>query len=87
LKSAGVAADTTLLQSVSAPVSALTAALAGLKDALAVREDSALAEALHARDTLLPTMSAVRQAADNLEGLVADDLWPLPTYQEMLFIL
>jgi glutamine synthetase len=28
----------------------------------------------------------VRQSADALEGLVADDLWPLPTYQEMLFI-
>ena len=26
-------------------------------------------------------------AADELEALVADDLWPLPTYQEMLFIL
>ena len=25
--------------------------------------------------------------ADELEHLVADDLWPLPTYQEMLFIL
>ena len=24
--------------------------------------------------------------ADELEGIVADDLWPLPTYQEMLFI-
>ena len=30
---------------------------------------------------------AVREAADELEGLVADDLWPLPTYQEMLYIL
>ena len=29
----------------------------------------------------------VRPAADALETLVADDLWPLPTYQEMLFIL
>ena len=32
-------------------------------------------------------MAAVRTAADALETLVADDLWPLPTYQEMLFIL
>ncbi len=32
-------------------------------------------------------MAAVRSAADSLETLVADDLWPLPTYQEMLFIL
>jgi len=36
---------------------------------------------------VLPAMSAVRAAADELEGLVADDLWPLPTYQEMLYIL
>ena len=28
----------------------------------------------------------VRKYADELEGCVADDLWPLPTYQEMLFI-
>jgi glutamine synthetase len=32
-------------------------------------------------------MASVRAAADSLETLVADDLWPLPTYQEMLFIL
>jgi glutamine synthetase len=87
LKSAGVAADTTLLLSVTAPITALIDALAGLTEALAVSEDGGLVEALHARDTLLPAMSAVRQAADTLEGIVADDLWPLPTYQEMLFIL
>lgn len=32
-------------------------------------------------------MEAVRAAADRLEGAVADDLWPLPVYQEMLYIL
>ncbi len=32
-------------------------------------------------------MAEVRTAADALEGVVADDLWPLPTYQEMLYIL
>ncbi len=37
-------------------------------------------------DTVLPAMEQVRACADELEGLVADDLWPLPTYQEMLFI-
>ncbi|MGD1865090.1 MAG: glutamine synthetase III [Phormidesmis sp.] len=31
-------------------------------------------------------MGKVRDAADTLEGEVADDLWPLPTYEEMLFI-
>ena len=28
----------------------------------------------------------LRKAADKLETMVADDLWPLPTYREMLFI-
>jgi glutamine synthetase len=32
-------------------------------------------------------MDSVRSAADTLETLVADDLWPLATYQEMLFML
>jgi glutamine synthetase len=31
-------------------------------------------------------MLTLRKAADELEGIVADDLWPLATYQEMLFI-
>jgi glutamine synthetase len=38
------------------------------------------------RDTVIPAMNAVRAAADKLEKIVADDLWPLPKYQEMLFI-
>lgn len=33
-----------------------------------------------------PAMEAVRSVVDELEGIVADDHWPLPTYQEMLFI-
>jgi glutamine synthetase len=32
-------------------------------------------------------MATLRKAADHLEGIVADDLWPLATYQEMLFIM
>lgn len=36
--------------------------------------------------TIRPLMDKVRESADALEGEVADDLWPLPTYQEMLFI-
>jgi glutamine synthetase len=45
-----------------------------------------LAHAKHSRDAILPAMSAVRACGDKLETLVADDLWPLPTYQELLFI-
>jgi len=28
----------------------------------------------------------VRETADQLEMILPDDLWPLPTYREMLFI-
>ncbi len=45
-----------------------------------------MSAARFARDQLLPAMNQVRQIADALECVVADDLWPLPTYQEMLFI-
>lgn len=36
--------------------------------------------------TICDMMDSVRAAADALEAEVADDLWPLPTYEEMLFI-
>ena len=41
---------------------------------------------IHARDKQLAAMAEVREAADKLEKVVADDLWPLPKYEEMLFI-
>jgi glutamine synthetase len=87
LRAIGVEADTALLEEVTDLVSALRTALSGLRTALA--HDGAtttLEEAQHAA-TLLPAMAAVRTPTDALEHLVADDLWPLPTYQEMLFIL
>ena len=77
----------TMLAAVSAPISEMTGALTALKTAMSEHGgDSAAEEAAHAQ-SLLPLMDAVRSAADTLEGVVADDLWPLPTYQEMLFVL
>ena len=61
--------------------------IAQLKAALAESaSDDLLAEARHCCDVVLPAMNKLRGFADELEGVVADDLWPLPTYQEMLFI-
>src|SRR3954468_2390886 len=42
--------------------------------------------AIHARDKQIAGMAKVREAADRLEKIVPDDLWPLPKYAEMLFI-
>ena len=48
--------------------------------------DGGLKHAKYMRDTVIPAMDAVRETADRLERIVADDLWPLPKYSEMLFI-
>jgi glutamine synthetase len=42
--------------------------------------------AVYMRDTVIPAMEDTRDVADRLEKIVADDLWPLPKYSEMLFI-
>jgi glutamine synthetase len=38
------------------------------------------------RDSVVPAMEDARAVADTLETVVADDLWPLPKYSEILFI-
>ena len=42
--------------------------------------------AVYARDHQMTAMAKVRELGDRLEKVVADDLWPLPKYEEMLFI-
>lgn len=41
---------------------------------------------MYCAKTIRPLMDEVRTYADALEGEIADSFWPLPTYQEMLFI-
>jgi glutamine synthetase len=45
-----------------------------------------LDHAKYMRDEVIPAMAAVREVADKLEKVVADDIWPLPKYSEILFI-
>ncbi|MDE3130956.1 MAG: glutamine synthetase type III, partial [Acidobacteriota bacterium] len=49
-------------------------------------DDGTLVHARYMHDTVFPAMGAVREVADTLERVVADDLWPLPKYSEILFI-
>ena len=46
---------------------------------------SVQAEARAFVDEVIPAQNALREVADELETLVADDLWPLPKYRELLF--
>jgi glutamine synthetase len=38
------------------------------------------------RDKIVPAMASLRETGDSLEAIVPHDIWPLPTYREMLFI-
>jgi glutamine synthetase len=87
LKLVGYEFDTDTLDSVTELVKTLQDSIALLKKALAHQgSGSLLEEARYCNDDILPAMTMVRKYADELESWVADDLWPLPTYQEMLFI-
>ncbi|MQA89517.1 MAG: glutamine synthetase type III [Gemmatimonas sp.] len=43
-------------------------------------------KAHHMLEKIVPAMTEVRSLADRLEKVVPDDLWPLPTYRDMLFV-
>jgi glutamine synthetase len=88
-KAAGVdnAVQSELLRTLTTTLSDFQKALAKLDHEIEhTASGDVLAHAKHSRDGILPAMSAVRTLGDKLEGIVADDLWPLPTYREMLFI-
>lgn len=87
LKNAGITADTTVLKAVSDLIAKLQAGVAGLETASSKHvSDGVLAEAKHFCTAVIPAMAKVREAVDSLEAIVDDEQWPLPTFQEILFI-
>lgn len=88
MKSIGVETD-------HATISLLTSLIKKLQDSVSELEQLKKNEAtmpepqqhcLFLKDQVLPKMVEIRGYVDELENLVADDLWPLPTFQEMLYI-
>jgi glutamine synthetase len=78
-----------LAEEVAPVIKELHFALRALEDAnLAENQDDStpLKWARYVHDRVIPAMEDVREVADRLEKTVADDLWPLPKYAEMLFI-
>ena len=88
-KAAGVegASQVELLKTLTSAIGDFQKATANLEHALNHHADGEpIDHAKNSRDAILPAMAAVRTLGDKLETIVADDLWPLPTYREMLFI-
>ncbi len=48
--------------------------------------DEVSEKVFHMRDHVIPAMNAVRDAADRMEKVIPDDLWPLPSYRDILFV-
>ena len=57
-----------------------------LAKALDAHAGSTEKHAKHMRDAVVPAMADLREAGDQLEVAMPHELWPLPTYREMLFI-
>jgi glutamine synthetase len=88
LSSAGTSKTVVAIsEAVASALDALGEAITKLEVAhhAAHEEESVEAEARAYRDKVIPAQEVLRDAADTLETLVADDLWPLPKYRELLF--
>jgi glutamine synthetase len=87
LKSNGVELGNERLVLIAGLLSSMTSTADKLSAALAKHDFATVEEHMQfCANTIRPLMDEVRQYADGLEGEIADELWPYPTYQEMLFI-
>ena len=75
------------LEKVNSLVDELRAALDALREQNEeLGGETVHSKAYHMRDNVVPAMTAVRTVVDRLEKVVPDDMWPLPTYRDMLFV-
>jgi glutamine synthetase len=87
LKEVGIDFDLETAQKVAGLTKSMMDAASKLASAMSSHDfDSPEAHMQYLVKTIRPMMDDVRKYADGLEAEVADDLWPLPTYEEMLFI-
>jgi glutamine synthetase len=87
---AGVDASTQIkvLKQICSSITVLEQRIETLSEAIAkaAATHETEAKAKSYRDDVLPAMGALRTVVDELETMVAADLWPLPTYAQMLFM-
>ena len=76
----------TLASEARTAIGEFIAAIGELEQANVHPEAEGLKLAEYVRDNQLTAMAKVRKIGDAFEKVVADDLWPLPKYSEMLFI-
>jgi len=87
LKEVGIEFEKESAEKVAGLAQSMLKTVNKLSDSLKNHEFSSTDEHMqYCSKTIRPLMDEVRTFADALESEVADELWALPTYQEMLFI-
>ena len=86
LKAVGAKVDTKLLDKVSILIGDLQIELNKLEEIRGHHAKDLMEEATHYCHDVLPQLLVIRKLVDALEAIVADDAWPVPTYEEILFI-
>jgi glutamine synthetase len=87
LSEIGISLDKDSIEALVSLTNSMMSSVSKLSDAIDAHEfDTVEDHMTFCAQTICPLMAEVRSSADELEGLVADDYWPLPKYQEMLFI-
>jgi glutamine synthetase len=82
-----IEAPTETATKVATLAKSMMASVTKLGEALGKHDfDSTEKHLVHSAKTIRPLMDEVRKSVDALEAEVGDEHWPLPTYQEMLFI-
>ena len=89
LKAAGATGKGTrsALDNVTALVNACKTRVDALQELL--EHDGSASAEKHAkffRDKVIPAMVSLRESGDAIECIAPQDVWPLPTYREMLFV-
>jgi glutamine synthetase len=87
-ESAGVDCEDTVgsLEGFAGMVREVRTALAAVEASVGHEDADPLRHATHIRSKVRPAMAALREAVDAIENEVAADLWPMPTYRELLFL-
>jgi glutamine synthetase len=87
LKAIGITLEQETAEKVAGLVQSMTDTVSKLSAAMGKHDFATTEEHMqYSAQTIRPLMDKVREYADALEAEVADDFWPLPTYQEMLFV-
>ena len=89
MEDAGVSPDSqmSMLSSINSSMNAINKALVCLKELLVKVEkiENQKEKAFYYKDNIVPAMEELRIPVDEMEVKVPKDIWPVPTYGDMLF--